>query len=389
VLRVIARLNLGGPAHQARILTERLDRERFETLLVHGRVGSGEEEINWPGPETRASVVRLPGLGAAIRPLSDLRALIGLVRLVRRFRPQIVHTHTAKAGLLGRVAALVVRPRPVVLHTYHGHVLTGYFTGPVTAFYRIAERLLARVSDRLVGVSEATVDELVSLRIAPASKFSVVRLGLDLEGFAGSTVDRCAARLQLGLQEEDVVCLFVGRLVPVKRVDRLVEAIGLARRELPQLRLIVAGDGSERATLEAQVEATGLSEVVSFLGYRRELSNCMAAADIAVLSSDSEGTPVALIEGGAAGLPGVATAVGGVAEVLTPEVGELVPAGSVEQFAAALVRLARDPDLRREKGEAARARMLARFGSQRLVEDISRLYEQLLANDDRPVSSDG
>src|SRR4051812_20820018 len=167
VMRVIARLNMGGPAHHVGFLTSRLDPERYQTVLLHGKVGSGEADLSsasdWPGV-TREIV---PGLRPELRPIDDLRALLYLVRAVRRFRPDLVDTHTAKAGLLGRLAAAIaVRPRPVIVHTYHGHVLEGYFGRLQNAFYRALERGLARVSDALVGVSSATVDDLVRLRVA-------------------------------------------------------------------------------------------------------------------------------------------------------------------------------------------------------------------------------
>src|SRR3954451_12385778 len=187
VLRVIARLNMGGPAHHVGLLSGLLDPRRYETLLLHGEIGAGEASLNSTADRLGVRRETVPGLRPELRPLDDLRALVALVRAVRRYRPDIVHTHTAKAGMLGRLAALAIRPRPIIVHTYHGHVLEGYF-GPLrNAFYRALERGLARVSGTLIGVSRATVDDLVRLRVARRNKFRVVPIGLDLDRFVSAT----------------------------------------------------------------------------------------------------------------------------------------------------------------------------------------------------------
>src|SRR3954471_14736859 len=187
VMRVIARLNMGGPAHHVGFLSGLLDPDRYETVLFHGEVGAGEAALSSTADRYGVRRETVPGLRPELQPADDLRALVALARSVRRFRPDIVHTHTAKAGMLGRLAALAIRPRPIIVHTYHGHVLEGYF-GPLrNAFYRTLERGLAGVSDTLIGVSGATVDVLVRLRIAPRAKFRVVPIGLDLERFVSAT----------------------------------------------------------------------------------------------------------------------------------------------------------------------------------------------------------
>src|SRR3954468_24079079 len=180
---VIARLNMGGPAHHVGFLSGLLDPDRYETVLFHGEIGAGEAALSSTADRYGVRRETVPGLRPELRPVDDLRALVALVGAVRRFRPDIVHTHTAKAGMLGRLAALAMRPRPIIVHTYHGHVLEGYF-GPLrNAFYRALERGLARVSDVLIGVSSATGDDLVRLQIAPREKFRVIPIGLDLDPF--------------------------------------------------------------------------------------------------------------------------------------------------------------------------------------------------------------
>ncbi len=379
VLRIIARLNVGGPAHHVMILNERLDPERYESVLLIGATGPGEGSFEARAHERGLDVRSVPGLGPLPRPLDDLRALIALMRHVRRFRPDIVHTHTAKAGILGRLAARLTLGRaPIVIHTYHGHVLRGYFGPRTEAVYKLLERVLSRLSTRLIGVSPATVDELVALGVAPRRQFAALPIGLDLERFLAAGPAADGLRGALGAGPDTLVATFVGRLVPIKRVDLLIDAVGLARARGADVLLAIVGDGELREVLEAQAAALG--DAAAFLGFRDDIAEIAAATDLAVLSSDNEGTPVALIEAAAAGVPALATAVGGVADiVLDGQTGLLVAPGDVEGLAAALVRAAGDRAGLRRMGAAAREHVASRYGAARLVDDIDGLYTELLA----------
>jgi glycosyltransferase involved in cell wall biosynthesis len=386
VLRVIARMNIGGPAHHVSMLSGRLDPDRFRTLLVHGRIAAGEGSFEQLAEREGCTVEGVAGLGPEIRPLSDLTALVGLIGVIHRFRPHIVHTHTAKAGLLGRLAA-VLGPgrRPIIVHTYHGHVLEGYFGRRTSAIYRFLERRLGSVSDCLIGVSEATVDDLVRLGVAGREQFRVIPIGLDLERFRDLDA-KAAVSLERGAGEEEVVAGYVGRLVAIKRVDLILRAVAQARRQGSPIRLVVAGDGECRQELERLARELGLADSVEFLGYVSDASTVVARADLAILASDNEGTPVALIEAAAAGRPAVATAVGGVPEVVVPGAGMLVPRGDYAALAAALDRCARDRPLRERMGAHAREHVLRHFSVDRLLNDIEDLYDELLA---RPASVAG
>jgi glycosyltransferase involved in cell wall biosynthesis len=381
VLRVIARMNIGGPAHHVSLLSGRLDTDRFRTMLVHGRTAASEGSFEYLAERERCTVEVVAGLGPEIRPLSELRALVGLIAVIHRFRPHIVHTHTAKAGMLGRLAAVLgSRPRPIIVHTYHGHVLEGYFGPRTTAMYRYLERRLATVTDCLIGVSRATVEDLMRLGVAGGERFRMIPIGLDLERFRQPDTQAAAAlRRQCGAEEKEMLAAYVGRLVPIKRVDLVLRAVAEARRQGVPVRLVVAGDGECRQELERLAAQLGLREVVTFLGYLTDSSSLAAAADIAILASDNEGTPVALIEAAAAGRPAIATAVGGVPEVVVPGAGLLAPRGDHAALAAALVRCARDAPLRTRMGAHAREHVLRRFPIERLLSDIEDLYEELLA----------
>jgi glycosyltransferase involved in cell wall biosynthesis len=378
VLRVIARMNLGGPAHHVALLSRGLAERGYETLLVTGRVGAGEEEhTDLDGFRVRY----LDRLGPKIRPLRDLLALVELIRVVRAFRPDIVETHTAKAGMLGRLAALLARRRrPVVIHTYHGHVLRGYFGRLKTGAFRAIERGLAKVSDRLIGVSTATVDELVELGIAPRSKFAVVPLGLELDPFLALGLSPNGNfREEIGAGSEEVLFTYTGRLVPIKRPELMLRALARAREGGTPARVAVVGDGLLRPQLEGLAQSLGCAGAVDFLGYRRDLARIAAGSDAALLTSDNEGTPVALIEAAAAGRPAVATAVGGVADIVVEGAGLLAPPGDESAIAAAIAQIAAERELRRSMGTRAREHVAERFTVARLLDDVDLLYSRLLA----------
>lgn len=381
MLRVIARLNLGGPAHQAAYLSgRRFDPERFETLLVHGRLAPGEESMADLAREEGARMIHLPTLRQPIEPPADARAFGALIRIVNRFRPHIVHSHTAKAGLVARAAALAAPGRrPALVHTFHGHVLEGYFGPAKTRLFRDLERALGRRTDRLIGVSEATVDDLVRLGVAPRERFEVIPLGLDLSPYEHLDPGPGASlRRELGVADDQVLAVFVGRVVPIKRLDVLLRALAVARSRGAKVHLAVVGDGEMRPDLERLARELRTDDAVHFLGYRRDLAPVLSAADLAVLSSDNEGTPVSLIEAGAAGVPAVATDVGGVAEVVE-DGGWLVAPRDPDRMGVALAELAGDGARRRRMGKLAQERALREHGVDRLIDDVSGLYRALRA----------
>jgi glycosyltransferase involved in cell wall biosynthesis len=381
VLRVIARMNLGGPAYHVSLLSGRMDRDRFETLLVSGRVPPGEASAADLAESYGARLVSARHLSPALRPADDLRALREVARIARAFRPHVVHTHTAKAGMIGRLAAEVCgRPRPIVVHTYHGHVLEGYFSAPVERFYRVLERALATRTDRLIGVSDAVVDDLVRLRVADRAKFEVIPLGLELDRFLELPPEPHGPfREEAGVARGEVLATFVGRLAPIKRVDVLLRAVARARALGAPVRLAVVGDGEPRAELKTLAASLGIADAVHFAGYRRDLDAIVAGTDVAVLSSDNEGTPVSLIEAAAGARPLVATRAGGVPDVVVSGAGLLAERGDHEALALALRELAGDLARRREMGGRAREHAAARYRWELLVERMEGLYEGLLA----------
>jgi glycosyltransferase involved in cell wall biosynthesis len=393
ILRIIARLNVGGPARHVTILDRGLRDRGHRTLLVYGDVGPGEASLEHLVGETGLPAIKIAELGPRLHVWSDLRAFATILRVVFRERPDVIHTHTAKAGALGRLAAALdnaVRPRSrraLVVHTFHGHVLSGYFGAPASLAVRMVERVLARFTDCIVTLSPSQRADIVErFRIAPASRVVVVPLGLDLQPFAAGPLPS-TLRGELGIPETAIVFGYVGRFVPIKDLETLLAAFATAAAAVPDASLLLAGDGPLRARLEERVAHLQLGGRVRFLGWTEALADFYGAIDVCVLSSLNEGTPVALIEAMAARKPVVSTAVGGVPDVVeTGRTGLLVPAGDVSALAAAMVRLARDGSLRDRLGAAARESSVSRFSQERLVAEIERLYEERSAITRQPAS---
>jgi glycosyltransferase involved in cell wall biosynthesis len=382
ILRVIARLNMGGPALHVAYLTAGLRERGYDTTLVAGSLARGEDSMAFVADARDVDIVRIDELGREISPLRDLMATIRLARLIRRERPDILHTHTAKAGTVGRVAALLAgrKAPPIVVHTFHGHVLRGYF-GPLRSrLFRVLERWLALRTTALIAVSPQVRDDLVALGVAPPERFAVIRLGIELrERVAGEQNGRVESRRYLGIEPDRFTVGWIGRMTAVKRTDDVLVAFKRLRDEGVDGLLCMVGDGPDRTQLEQRAHDLGIVRDTLFLGYQEDVAQFYAAFDALVLPSSNEGTPVSAIEALAAGRPVVATRVGGVPDVVVDgEDGFLVEPGATDDLAERLVRLARDPGLRDRMGRAGRERVLPRYAVERLVDDVDRLYRSLL-----------
>ena len=383
VLRVIARLNVGGPALHVSYLTAGLAERGYDTTLVAGTIARGEESMAFVADAHNVHVETLSELHREISPIRDLRAIVRLAQLIRREQPTILHTHTAKAGAVGRIAALLARGDrpPIVVHTFHGHVLRGYFGRVMTFGFRRLERWLARMTTSLVAVSPEVRDDLVSLGVAPAEKFSVVRLGIDLERRVDNDdTQRRETRRVMGLRQEAFVVGWVGRMTAVKDTDTVVLALKkLLERDVDAYAVLV-GDGPDREHLERYAHELGVIKRCLFLGYQEDVARFYDAIDVLVLPSINEGTPVSVIEALAAGRPAVATRVGGVPDVVRDGVdGFLVDPGDSDALASRLAELAADPERRASMGAAGRARVVERYAVDRLVDDVDTLYRELLS----------
>ncbi|WST74042.1 glycosyltransferase [Streptomyces sp. NBC_01136] len=361
-------MNIGGPAVQVSALMRGLDVERFDHRLITGCVGPGEADyLDQRAPDL--PVHRLNWLGRAVRPTDDVRCIPELVSAIRRFRPHIVHTHTAKAGALGRTAAVLARV-PSRVHTFHGHLLHGYFSPAKTRVVVQTERALAGLTDRLVAVGSQVRDDLLAAGVGKAGQYAVVPPGTRLAAAPG----RSEARRLLGLPRDCPVVAYVGRVTGIKRPDRFLAVAREVRRAVPETHFVVCGEGDLRPDPAAVTE---LGASLHLLGWRADVETVYAASDLVLLTSDNEGMPVSLIEAGLAGLPAVATNVGSVGEVVDDGKTGLLAGPSTAELAQHTVRLLGDERLRREMGARARASTAQRFGAERLVADTEALYTSI------------
>jgi glycosyltransferase involved in cell wall biosynthesis len=323
--------------------------------------------------------LHLPALQRELAPRSDLAATRSIRAVIRNREADVLHTHTAKAGATGRIAAAVAgRMRPgAVVHTYHGHVLSGYFDPRRERVFRVLERALAHVTDALIAVSPEVRDDLVQLKIAPRSKFAVIPYGFDLDARVdGSAERRRDTRERLQIPGDAFVLGWAGRLTAIKRPLDLIRVTAGVEGAV----LLLVGDGEERAAMESLAAEAGISDRVRFLGYRDDLGSLYAAFDVFLLTSANEGAPVVVIEALAAGVPVVATDAGGTASVVDAgETGLIAPVGAVEELQAAVERLRQDDALRTSMGRLGARRMRERFSVERMVDDTEHLYGRILA----------
>jgi len=375
VLRVIARMNIGGPALHVSLLSAGLNEKGYEHLLVAGSESEREGNLADLAEKEGVKLCSLPALGREISPARDISCLVQLRRILRDYRPDIVHTHTAKAGFIGRMAGILERV-PVLAHTFHGHVLAGYFSPLKEALFRRLERWLAARTQLLITVSEGVAEDLARLGVAPRKKFTVVPLGLPLRPFL-SVRPHDELKKQLGLNEEALLVGAVGRLVPVKNLRLLIEAVRQLASRYPQLHLALIGDGEEREALAGLAQSLGIGRKVHLLGWKRDLPWIYGGLDVVALSSLNEGTPVSLIEAVVSGRPVVATSVGGVPEVLEQgHLGILVPPGDASALADGLRRAL---ECRQGPEEGDRSRVAAKFAPERLVQEMDSHYRGQLA----------
>ncbi|MGW0594313.1 glycosyltransferase [Streptosporangium sp. NPDC002607] len=370
VMEIIARMNVGGPATQMSGLSEGLDSGEFDHRLYTGHVDEHEGD-HLQLRNTRVRVHRVPGLGRSVKAGDDYQALFWLIRAMRAFRPHIVHTHTAKAGALGRTASRLSGVGSARAHVFHGHLLHGYFSPLKRGLYVRSERILASMSDRLVTVGAQVRDDLLRAGIGRPAQYVVIPPGVRL----GPVPDRRTARAALGLPPDAPVVAYVGRLTQVKRPDRFLAVADIVSRQIPGCRFVICGGGDLERQVARDVEP--VRDSFHLLGWRKDVEAVYAAADVIVLTSDNEGTPLSLIEAGMAGTPVVSTRVGSVAEIVRDGHTGLLSSTDPAELAAHTVRLLCDPDLARRMGESAHDWTRHAFDVTRLVSDTEHLYRSL------------
>jgi glycosyltransferase involved in cell wall biosynthesis len=391
VIHVITRLDMGGSAQEALFTAMNLDPQCYKVTFVKGStlesaMTSAElQNVNQKlaaACDRGVEVINLPSLVRRISPWNDLKAFVLIWSMIRRYKPHIVHTHTSKAGVLGRIAAWLARV-PVVIHKPHGHVFYGHFSPRLSKFFVLLEKLLGEITDQLVALTPMEARDYVSLRVLTADKVTIIHSGVDVALFSKVAMQSTEKRKELGVPPHSLVVGYVGWLIPIKGVTYLVSAMAEVMKRHPNSLLVLAGKGDERGgeeiKLKEQVENLRLDDNVRFLGWRSDVDAIMGCFDIFVLPSLNEGMGRVLVEAMAAGLPIVASRVGGIPDLVKDgQNGLLVPAEDASALAKAISDLLSDKERRNRMGEAGK-KMCLPYSAEAMVEQIDDLYKDLLA----------
>lgn len=373
VMRIIARMNVGGPAVQVSGLMRGFNSTEFDHRLFTGYCAEDEADyLNTVATDVKS--IRIHAFGRRVSFSGDIKALITLVNAIRDFKPQVIHTHTAKAGFLGRIASVISLQPSVRVHTFHGHLLSGYFGGFRRSLIIVAEKILAIFTDQLLAVGDKVRQDLLDVGIGRKDKFGIMPPGLAINILQSKD----ASQKSLGLSSGNLQCAFIGRVTQIKRPDRFLDVVSEIKNRGVNLKFFIAGDGDLLNMCRERIKNENLP--IQVLGWQSDINRVLSAADIVVLTSDNEGTPLSLIQAGMAGLPVVTTNVGSVPEIVLDGTTGIVTSLDVQELANALEKLANDKALRARLGVAAQDFTLSNFGVNRLVQDHEQLYKKLLAS---------
>jgi glycosyltransferase involved in cell wall biosynthesis len=373
VMRVIARMNLGGPAIQVSGLMRGFSEREFEQRLYAGFCDANESDyLDTVATDIRAT--RIEGFGRRVTLGGDLKALFTLVREIRKFKPHIIHTHTAKAGFLGRVASILSLYPSIRIHTFHGHLLSGYFGRFKTYLIIISERFLAIFTDQLLAVGEKVMQDLLQAKIGKKENFSIMPPGLEL----GELPSKLESKDTLGFTNGQMFCSHIGRVTQIKRPDRFLDVVSEVRKRNIDLHFLIVGDGELLNYCRERIAREALP--VTILGWRNDIERVLSVSDIVILTSDNEGTPLSLIQAGMANIPVVTTNVGSISEVVLNGITGIITSSEVIELADALEKLFNDSSLRQSLGVNAQKYTKLNFGVQRLVSNHEELYRRLIYN---------
>jgi glycosyltransferase involved in cell wall biosynthesis len=373
VMRIIARMNVGGPAVQVSGLMRGFNATEFDHRLYRGYCAADEADY-LDTVATDVKAVRIQGFGRRVSLGGDLKAFISLVNEIRDFKPHVIHTHTAKAGFLGRIASILSLQPAIRVHTFHGHLLNGYFGSFKRSLVVIAEKFLALFTHQLLAVGDKVRQDLLNAGIGTKDKFGLMPPGLAI----GVLPDRKESRNALSVPANSLQCAFIGRVTQIKRPDRFLDVVNEIKKRGIKLDFSIAGDGELLEMCRERIKQENLP--VTILGWQSDIERVLSSADMVVLTSDNEGTPLSLIQAGMAGLPVVTTNVGSVPEVVLDGVTGIVTGLDLQEIADALEKLVNDKVLRTKLGVAAQEFTLSNFGVKRLVHDHEELYKKLLSS---------
>ena len=372
-MRIIARMNVGGPAVQVSGLMRGFNSTEFDHRLYTGFCADDEADyLNNTAGDINA--VRIQGFGRRVSLVGDIQAFLSLVKAIQEFKPHIIHTHTAKAGFLGRFASIVSLWPSIRVHTFHGHLLNGYFGSFKRSLVVMAEKFLAIFTDQLLAVGEKVRDELLQAGVGTRAKFDLMPPGVAV----GNLSPKIEAREYYGLAPGEFQCAFIGRVTQIKRPDRFLDVVCEIKNRGISINFFIVGDGALLEVCRKRIISEELP--VNILGWQNDIEKILSAADMVLLTSDNEGTPLSLIQAGMAGLPVVTTRVGSVPEVVLDGITGIITSNDVQEMANALERLANDKAMCIRLGSAAQEFTLANFGVNRLVHDHEEIYRKLLVS---------
>jgi glycosyltransferase involved in cell wall biosynthesis len=372
-MRIIARMNVGGPAVQVSGLMRGVNSSEFDHRLYTGFCAANEADyLDIVAKEIK--VIRIEGFGRRVSLVGDLRAFLSLIREIRNFKPHVIHTHTAKAGFLGRIASILSFHSSIRVHTFHGHLLNGYFGSFKRMLVVLAEKILAKFTHQLLAVGDKVKQDLLAAGVGKSEKFGLMPPGLEI----GKLPSKKDSQEFYGLSQQAIQCAFIGRVTQIKRPDRFLDVVSEIKRRRVAVEFFIAGDGELLEICRKRITREDLP--VTVLGWQGNIEQVLSAADVVVLTSDNEGTPLSLIQAGMASLPVVTTRVGSVPEVVLDGVTGIITGLNMQEIADAIEKLANDRELSTRMGVSAQEFTLASFGVERLVNDHEVLYKKLIAN---------
>jgi len=371
VVHVVTRMNVGGVAVLIDNLMDNFDLTEVEPVLITGRCESPERDY-LDGKSVGYRVIKFDSFHKSFALLDDIKAFLQISMFIRKFKPDVIHTHTSKAGLFGRITGLLLYPRAKRVHTFHGHLLVGYFNPIALSLVKFIERSLGLISSKLVAMGTQVRDDLCNAGIAPQSKFRVFFPGLRKL----QPLDKFECRKELNLDEEKIYCVYIGRLTQIKRPDRLLEVIEHVATQNKSVAFLVVGDGD--LSQETKDLASKRKLPVRFLGWREDIDAILTASDIAILVSDNEAVALTLIEASQAGLPIVTTPAGSVTDIAIDHKNALITDFTPTKLAQEVLRLASDPNLRKQLGEAGKELADEKFSIPQMVSSHESLYKELL-----------
>jgi len=370
VVHIVTRMNTGGVAVLVSDLITGLDPDKFDVQLISGKCSNGEEDyIHAQG--LQLGEISIASMSRALSPYSDLKSFLLILKYLRQLEPDIVHTHTSKAGLLGRIAAKIAVPNAKVVHTFHGHLLHGYFSNTSASLLKITERLLAKISDLLISMGNEVKKNLLEAKIGNSAQFVVAFPGVKIRQ---PNLENPNALKFKSEHAKEVIFTFVGRVSPIKRCDRILAIASMKEIRDEAVHFLIIGDGELRESLE--IQSYGLP--ITYIGWESRTEDWLAVSDAAILLSDNEAVPLAMIEAGFAGLPVIATNVGSMADVITNEENGFLVEQIVDEIAEKILLLARNESLRLQLGLKGKDFATKRFSVEAMISSHQEIYSQLM-----------